>query len=250
MAWSTSASLTRAAKAQVQGIGQQRLVGGADVEVDREQPLRGHGGAGGVELELADRDAHAVRAQVTQAQDPPARGDTDHPDVADRPVAQHLGHPALVPDRQVHAAGTPVDVAELQARLAHRRVIQNRQEPRRIGHDHLVEQHLIGVQQPDQVDVALQIGRLVAELLQRPPDLGLLAVHPGRQQPGQAERLALGLREGRGLVTLRIVQQFDPTLRAGRVLARGHRVLLPLPWPSARRREAALQAEATRTFSV
>ena len=35
----------------------------------RQQVLRRHGGAGGVELELADRDAHPVGAQVAQAED-------------------------------------------------------------------------------------------------------------------------------------------------------------------------------------
>ena len=42
---------------------------------------------------------------------------------------------------------------------------------------------------------------------------------PEGRQPSQAERLPLGRHERRGLVPLRIVQQLDPALLAGRVLA-------------------------------
>ena len=39
-------------------------------------------GAGGVERQLADRDAHAVGAEIAEAEDPLAVGDDDDADVA------------------------------------------------------------------------------------------------------------------------------------------------------------------------
>ena len=80
------------AQAQVERIVQVLLVVGAGVEIHRQQVLRRHAGAGGVELQLADGDAHAVGAQVAQAEDAAAVGDADEPDVLLRPVSQDLLH--------------------------------------------------------------------------------------------------------------------------------------------------------------
>ena len=53
--------------------------------------------AGGrVERELADRDAHAARALVAEAQDALVVGDHDQPDVRVGAVAQDLGDALLI----------------------------------------------------------------------------------------------------------------------------------------------------------
>ena len=65
----------------------------------------------------------------------------------------------------------------------------------------------------DQVDVPFEVGGLVAELLQGTRHLGFFGVHPGGQEPGQAQRLPLGRGEGGGLVELWVVQEVDPALR-------------------------------------
>ena len=55
-----------------------------------------HAGAGRVERELADGDAHAVRAEVAEPEDALAVGDDDDARAV-RPVPQHLGDaPAVV----------------------------------------------------------------------------------------------------------------------------------------------------------
>jgi hypothetical protein len=77
---------TRAAKAvlavaDVRGIGQQVLVVGAHVERHRQRMSRVDARAGGVEGQLADRDAHAARALVAQAQDPLVVGGDDQANV-------------------------------------------------------------------------------------------------------------------------------------------------------------------------
>ena len=185
----------------------------------RQEVLRRHAGAGGIELQLADRDAHAVGAQVAQAEDAFAGRDADDADVLDRPVAQHVLDPALVLERHVQAVRPTEDVPELQACLADRRAVDDRQEPRRVRHQHSVEERLVGVQQLDQEDVSFQVGGLLAELLQRALDLRLFGVHRGGEKPGQAQRLALGLGKGGRLVELRVAQEVDAALGDAEVLA-------------------------------
>jgi hypothetical protein len=80
-----------------------------------------HAGAGGVERELADRDAHAVGAEIAETEDALAVGDDD--DAArpcTRPVAQDLGDAAAVVDADEEAARAAVDVAVLAGRPGRR----------------------------------------------------------------------------------------------------------------------------------
>jgi hypothetical protein len=65
-------------------------------------------------------DAHAVGAEVTQAQDALAIGDYDHGRLLDGPVVDDLRHGATVLDGDVEAAGALEDVPVLLAGLAHR----------------------------------------------------------------------------------------------------------------------------------
>ena len=151
----------RLAQAEIQGVVQVLLVVGAGVEVHGQEVLRRHAGAGGVELQLADRDAGAVGAEVAEAEDAAAVGDADESNVLLRPVLQDLLHLAAARDRQVHAARLPVDMPELQAGLADGRVVDDRQKSRRVRHDGPVEQRFVVVEQIDQVDVAIEVRGLL-----------------------------------------------------------------------------------------
>ena len=147
------------------------------------------------------------------------------------PVAQDLLHASLVVDGDVHAARAPEDVVELQAGLADGRVIDDRQEAGRIRHQGAVEQRLVLVEQPDQVDVAIEIGGLVSELLKDAPQLHVLVLDDIRQQTSQTQRLALGERERRGLVEAAVVEEVHAALAeqpfGGRPLSR----CSPSPFP-------------------
>ncbi len=112
----------RPPQSEVERVVEVRLVIGAGVEVHRQQALRRNAGRRGVQLQLADGDAHAVGAQVAQAEDAAAVRHADDAHVLDRPVAQHLLDVPLARDRQVHAARPAVDVAEFQAGFADGRV--------------------------------------------------------------------------------------------------------------------------------
>ena len=78
------------APAEVVGVVATLLVVGADVEHDRQRGGRVDAATGGVERELADRDAEAVGALVAEAEDALAVGDDDDRDLVVGDRAQHL----------------------------------------------------------------------------------------------------------------------------------------------------------------
>ena len=87
------------AEAEVERIVEVALRVGAEVEADGQGGLGADARAGDVERELADRDGHAVHAEVAQAEDARAVGhDGDARLVLARPVAQDLPDLALVFD--------------------------------------------------------------------------------------------------------------------------------------------------------
>jgi hypothetical protein len=124
----------RLAQAEIERIGAQRLVDRADVASSTgSRQLGGTAAHTVLELQLADRDAHTVSANVTEAENAPPCRNADEAHVPRRPVAQHLGDAAFHLARDVHAARVAVDVAEREAGVGDGRVIDDRHETRRIG---------------------------------------------------------------------------------------------------------------------
>ncbi len=186
---------------------EQFLVVGADVDGDRQRVGRVDAGARRVERELAHRDAHAQRAEVPEPEDALAVGDDDQANTLERPVAQHLGDAALVAQREEQAARTPEDGAVLEAGLAHRRRVDQRDHLLDVVHDEAVEQDLVPVLEVGQVDVLLERVRLAPYRGQTPGRLLLEREHPRRQQAAQSERVALAFGEGGALVEQGIGQE-------------------------------------------
>ena len=95
--------------------------------------------SGGVERQLADRYPHPSGPLVSEAQDAFVVGDDDQADVvAGR--AKDVVDPTDVVGRDPDAARTPEDVAELLAREADRRCVDDRQELLEIVDEEAVEQ--------------------------------------------------------------------------------------------------------------
>ena len=67
---------------EVERVGEQGLVIGPDVQIDREAERRVEPRPGGVERELSYRDPHAAHALVTDSEDRLVVRDDDDPDVA------------------------------------------------------------------------------------------------------------------------------------------------------------------------
>ena len=208
-------------QADVERIAEIGFVVGAGIQVHRQQARRRHARRRRVELQLADRNAHAVGAQVAQAEDAAGVGHADEPHVFDRPVAQHFPDVPLAGDRQIHPVRAAEDVVELQAGLADRRVVHDLEEAGRVRHQGAIEQRLVRVEQIHQVDEPVEVGGLFLELQQDTAQLSFNRLRHVGNQPDQPERLALGLRKAGGLVDSGVVQDIDAAFAADRG-GRGH----------------------------
>ena len=99
--------------ADIEGIGEPLLIVGADVEQDGQRGGGVDAGAGRVERQLADGDAHAAGALVAQPQDALAVGDDDHLDLVEaRMIEDRLEGVALRVAQEQPARIAPI-VAEL-----------------------------------------------------------------------------------------------------------------------------------------
>ena len=150
--------------AEIQRIVKILLVIRACVQVHRQQIAGWNAGAGGVELKLTDWDSGAIRAEVAQAKYPSAVGDANEADILFRPVFENLLHAAAALDGQIHPAGLTIDVSELEACLTDGRIVHDRKKPGGVRHDGPIKESFIVIEQVDQVNVALQIRVLLAEL--------------------------------------------------------------------------------------
>ena len=142
--------------ADVIRIGQKRFIVGADVEHHRQAELGVDAGAGRVKRQLADRNAHAVGAEIAEAEDALAVGDDDQLGRIG-PVAQHRSDAAAIVGADEQAARALEDVAELLAGEAHRRRVDERLNLVDIvGHD-AEEQRLVAVVQRVERDVFVEV---------------------------------------------------------------------------------------------
>ena len=198
---------------QIQRVRKQRLVVRPGVDEDGQRVLRRHASRRGVERELADRDPHAVGPEVAEAENSLAARHDHAADVALRPVADDLAQTALALDREIEAARTAEKVAELLTGLADGRCVHDRHEPGRVGHEHAVEERLIGVLELREIDVSLEVGRLAVELRERPSQLRIEIVDTLREKAEKPECFALLVAERRRLVAPRVMKQIGPARR-------------------------------------
>ena len=184
------------AEADVIGILQERFVVGADVQHHRQAEFRVHAGAGRIKRQLADRNAHAVGAEIAEAEDALAVGDDDQLRRIG-PVAQHRGDAAAVVGADEQAARALEDVAELLAGEPDGRRVDERLDlVDVVGHD-AEEQRLVAVVQSVERDVFFQIVGQFAQIGQHALGLRLHRQHMRRQKSAQPERVALLVGESR-----------------------------------------------------
>jgi hypothetical protein len=113
--------------AKVHGVGQEPGVVGADVQKDRQSARRIDTTQRRVQRQLADRDAHATDALVTQAQNPLPVGDDDDVNLPPGPVTQDLPDAVTIGIGDEKATRTAVDLAEALAGQPDRRGVEDRQ---------------------------------------------------------------------------------------------------------------------------
>jgi hypothetical protein len=189
---------------------QEPGVVGADVEEDRQGARRVDAAQRRVQRQLADRDAHAADALVTQAQNPLPVGDDDDVDLPPGPVTQDLPDAVAVGVGDEEAARTAVDLAEALAGQPDRRGVKDRQHLLDVVGHQPVEQRLVGVLQRAQVTVPGDVGGLLLVGPVPAPDLLLQRLHDSRQQATQTLLGAFLLGERGALVRQRILQHPHP----------------------------------------
>jgi hypothetical protein len=156
------------AHAEVQGIVQVLFVIGTGIEIHGQQVLRRYSSAGRVQLQLSDGDPHPIRSQIAESEDPASIRDADEANIFLRLVLQDFLDLATPCHREKHTARLTIDVPELQTCLTDGRVIHDWEKASRVGHDSPIKERFVVVEQIDQVDVAIEVRGLVAELHHHP----------------------------------------------------------------------------------
>ncbi len=197
----------RIAPAHVEGVVQQLLVVGAHIQHHRQAVGGRDAATGGVKRQLADGNAHAADALVTQTQNPLTVGDHDHLDVLLGGVLQHVIDPLLVRIGDEEATGAAIDVGELLARLAHRRGVDDGQHLGQVVVQQPIEQCLVGVLDVAQIDVLVHVVAKRHKLAIGTLGLLLDGLDILGQQPLEVEVAALFAGEGAPLVEQRGLQQ-------------------------------------------
>ena len=193
--------------ADVERIVEIFLVVGADIEQDRQRGRRIDAAAGGVQRQLADRDAHAAGALIAEAENALAIGDDDDLGLVEQRIGEDLPDVVAVRDRQKQAARLAIQAAEGFAAGADGRRIDDRQQLFDVLAEQSVIERLVGVLQLAQEGIALQVGVKFAQHLHAATDLVVDVEHGEGQKPMQAEGGALLLGESGAFIQPRIGQQ-------------------------------------------
>ena len=187
------------AQPDIIGIVQQRLVVGADIKHHRQAELGMNTGTGCIEREFADRNSHAVGAEIAEAEDPLAIGNDDQLRRV-RPIGQQVTNTAPVVGADEQSARPLENVAEPLAGEPDRRRVNERLDLVDIVADNAKEQRLVAIMQRVERHVFLEVIRQPAQVGHNARGLLLHREDVGRQQAAQAERVALLFGKCRSLV--------------------------------------------------
>mmetsp|Transcript_25597 Transcript_25597/g.80132 ORF Transcript_25597/g.80132 Transcript_25597/m.80132 type:complete len:512 (+) Transcript_25597:550-2085(+) len=239
------AAIAVVAQPDVARVGEELLVVRANVDVHRQAGARVDAGAGRIERQLADGDAHAIHAEVAEPEDTLAVGEDDGGNVLLRPVVQHLADVTLVPQTQVEAPRRlGDDLAPLLACLAHRRRVHERHELGHVAHEQRVVEVRMAALDAREHQVLVNVRGLRPDALNRDAGLHLQVKDASGHQAFEAARVALGRGECEPLVAERRPQQPHALLLLLRCRSGGaqHHAR---PGSAGRRRPAMLAAAPT-----
>src|SRR5207302_5745513 len=138
-------------------VSEALLVVGPDIEQDRQGGGGMETGAGRIERQLPDRNAHAIGALVSQTEDALAIADDDSLDLVEAGVRQDFLDPvALRPAQKQTTRIVPI-MAEGLASLADRGGVDEREHFFEILGQHRVKERLVRILQSAQEDIAIEI---------------------------------------------------------------------------------------------
>ena len=144
--------------ADVKRVGEALAIVGAGIEQDRQGGGGMQAGAGAVERELPDRDAHAACALVAETEHALAVADHDRLDRIEARIFQDLLDPVALRPAQKQPARLRPDMTEELAAFADRRGVDERQRLLEMAGQEAIEQGLIGVLQSAQENITLEVG--------------------------------------------------------------------------------------------
>jgi len=121
------------------------LVVGSNVDGDWKTLVGFDAGQGGVEGEFADRNAHAVGAEVSETKDALAVSDHGGAHVRLGPVLDHFVNVISVVDGDEETARPPVDQAKFLARQTHSGCVDNWHKLLNVFGKHAEEKSLVAV---------------------------------------------------------------------------------------------------------
>ena len=192
-------------RADIEGVVEQALAIGPDVEVNGEHAVGVEAARCGVDGQLADRHLHPADTPVTDAEDGLSIGRDEQVDL----VGAEIGRGQRALDeigsihRQVDAPRPAVLVAVPLDRLTHSWRIDHREHLGQVVDQEPEEQDLVTVVEGGQEDVLCQIALLGPELPVGPRGLLVEAQDPRRHETDEPECLPLGGVEGGSLVESR-----------------------------------------------
>ena len=191
-------------------VGETLLVVGPDIEQDRQGGGRMETGAGGIERQFADRDAHAVGALVSETEDALAIADDNSFHVVEAGVRQDfLDTVALRPAQKQTTRIMPV-MAEGLASLADRRGVDEREHFFEVLGQHRVKERLVRILQSSQEDIAVEIAGELPHCLETPRRLHFQGSDMRRQEAVQREGSSLFVGKGGPFVQHRVGEQRRP----------------------------------------
>ena len=164
------ATVSGVAVTQIEGIIQEGLVVGPDIQRYRDGAAGVDTGAGGIDGQLADRDLDAADTPVADAQDLLGVAAHDEVDVVGPQTERLEGFGDLVGtvDRQIHATLAAVFIGILLDGGPDGWVVDDRQQFAQVLGEHLEIQHLVAVVHLFEQQITSQIGRQALQLLPQP----------------------------------------------------------------------------------
>eukprot|EP00053_Salpingoeca_punica_P013599 m.122988 g.122988 ORF g.122988 m.122988 type:complete len:443 (-) comp16239_c1_seq1:1187-2515(-) len=226
----------RVTQAHVVLVLQQLLVVGANVNEGRHAATRVNAASRDVEADLADRNGHALHAEIAQAENARAVCDDDDVDLGPRPVPDKGMHVAEVAGGKVHAARAAEEHVGVDACIADRRRVDDGRHLGNLVCDEAVEEGLVAILQGDHEEVlghhvlvhaagnvALVCAASSVEVVVGALGLLLEGEATGRDEAAQAQTILLALREAGALVEDGVVD--DLSAKGGRRQRGGLRLL-------------------------
>ena len=197
----------RVTPAEIFRVAETFLVVRANIENDGKSARGVYSADEGVERKLADGNAEAAHALVTDTENAFPIGDDDHIDFGIRVIAEERRNEMAERIRNEEAAWTPIDVAELLAAERDDRGVYDGQHLVDMSEKEPIEEDFIGVLQLAEIDVAFEVVRFAREGLIGTDALVIKGFDNRRKKTVEAETLALVFGEGGAFVQGRIVEE-------------------------------------------